>query len=77
MNFLTGERTVKLFDGGGLLPSPVTGMVTIKVDGQNLQVPFVIGGGGGVNADGKSALGVERPKISTKKNKRRTYWYRS
>lgn len=77
VNFLTGERTTKVFDGGGLPPSPVAGIVEIeRGDGSTSSQPFVIGGGGGQGGDGKSALGAERPNIGIKKNMRRTYWNR-
>lgn len=74
VNFLTGTRTAKVFNGGGLVPSPVTGLVTVKVNGKDTLVPFIIGGGGS-GVDGSSGLGAERPKIPLSKTKRRTYWY--
>ncbi len=76
VNFLTGSAKTTLFSGGGLPPSPVTGLVTINVDGKDTKVPFVIGAGGGQGSDGLSPLGAERPAIPIKKNMRRTYWFR-
>ena len=76
VNFLTGTKTAKAFNGGGLVPSPVTGLVTVKVNGKDTLVPFIIGGGGS-GVDGSSGLGAERPKIPLVKTKRRTYWYPS
>ncbi|MBO9646964.1 MAG: pilus assembly protein PilY [Variovorax sp.] len=76
INFLTGSQSSTLLDGGGLAPSPVFGIVTVKVDGKDRQLPFLIGGGGGSGADGKSGLGAQKPVIPLKATKRRTYWYR-
>ncbi len=77
VNFLTGVRTSRVFDGGGLPPSPVAGIVEIeRSDGSKTSQPFVIGGGGGQAGDGRSALGAERPDLGIRKNVRRTYWNR-
>jgi len=76
VNFLTGEVKSTVMDGGGLLPSPVFGIVTVPVNGQDRQLPFLIGGGGGLGPDAKSGLGAQKPKIAIKKTRRRTYWYR-
>lgn len=75
VNFLTGDTTRIFFNGGGLLPSPVFGVVTVNVDGKPRQLPFLIGGGGSF-ADGKSGLGAQKPVIPIKVKKQRTYWYR-
>ena len=81
VNFVTGASKSTVFDGGGLPPSPVTGVVEIthkdgNGDTTTSYVPFVIGGGGGTGADAKSALGGERVMIPIPTTKRRTYWYR-
>lgn len=77
VNFLTGKHTSKVFDGGGLPPSPVAGMVEMeREDGSTTVQPFIIGGGGGEGGDGRSALGAERPDLKIPKNMRRTYWNR-
>ena len=77
VNFLTGAFNSTTLDGGGLLPSPVFGIVTVQVNGQDRQLPFLIGGGsGGMGADAKSGLGVQKPAIPIKKTRQRTYWYR-
>lgn len=76
VNFLTGGRSSTTFDGGGLLPSPVYGVVTVKVDGNDRQLPFLIGGGGGTGADSRSGLGAQKPQINVNTKKRRTYWYK-
>lgn len=76
VNFLTGSNTNTLFAGGGLPPSPVTGLVTLSVDGKDTKIPFVIGAGGGTGGDKVSPLGAERPPLPIKKNMRRTYWFR-
>ena len=77
VNFLTGETTRTVLDGGGLAPSPVFGFVTIEVDGKPRQLPFLIGaGGGGSGADSRSSIGAQRPDIPIKATRKRTYWYR-
>jgi len=76
VNFLTGSATSRLLDGGGLAPSPVFGIVTVNVGGTNRQLPFLIGGGGGSGADGKSGLGAQKPIIPLKATRKRTYWFR-
>ncbi|GAA4358014.1 hypothetical protein GCM10023165_52540 [Variovorax defluvii] len=76
VNFLTGASRFTLLDGGGLVPSPVFGIVTVKVGGVDRQLPFLIGGGGGSGADGRSGLGAQKPVIPTKNIRKRTYWYR-
>ncbi len=43
-------------EGGGLPPSPVGGIVTIEVDGKQIQKPFIIGG------SGPSPFDVDEPK---------------
>lgn len=91
IDFLTGSRQTTLLNGGGLPPSPVFGIVTVKVGDKDRQLPFLIGGGnpkngsvsggGGdsekcVGADSCSPEGTQKPPILTKPTKRRTYWYR-
>lgn len=76
INFLTGLQSSTLLDGGGLAPSPVFGIVTVKVGDKDRPLPFLIGGGGGSGADGRSGLGAQKPAIPLKATKRRTYWYR-
>lgn len=82
----TGEYISGEFEGGGLPPSPVSGIVNI-VDGlgQTKQVPFCIGcggGHGGGNGGGTSdpcasdsALAGCKPPIEVLSNRYRTYWY--
>lgn len=76
VHFLTGASNIRQLDGGGLVPSPVFGIVTVNVGGTDRQVPFLIGGGGGSGADGRSGLGAQKPVIPTKNIRKRTYWYR-
>jgi type IV pilus assembly protein PilY1 len=76
VNFMSGKSKNVVFDGGGLLPSPVYGIVTVDVNGTPRKLPFLIGGGGGSGADSRSGLGAQKPVIPLKVKKRRTYWYR-
>jgi type IV pilus assembly protein PilY1 len=76
VNFLTGASNFSLLDGGGLVPSPVFGIVTVNVGGTERRLPFLIGGGGGSGADGRSGLGAQKPIIPIKNIRKRTYWYR-
>ncbi|MBI5658207.1 MAG: hypothetical protein HZC43_01365 [Nitrosomonadales bacterium] len=68
------------FAGGGLPPSPVSGVVNVQnADGTITQVPFLIGGGdqGCVGAAcGGSALEGQKPTINVPTTRTRTYWYR-
>ena len=73
-----GTYTKIQFDGGGLPPSPVAGVVNIVVGGVVKEVPFIIGGGnpnctGG--ADCKSAEGGQKPPIKVPTTRKRNYWY--
>lgn len=78
VNFLTGVSTNSILDGGGLAPSPVYGLVTVNVNGQQKQLPFLIGAGGGnAGADSRSGIGAQRPDIPIVATKKRIYWYRS
>lgn len=74
----TGQYSTVTFAGGGLPPSPVSGVVNIqKADGTTVQVPFLIGGGNPdcVGSDCASALGGQKPPISVSTRRNRTYWY--
>lgn len=81
---LVGSYTTPtIFDGGGLPPSPVSGLVniTVIVDGVSTTrlVPFLIGGGGGANCVGpdcSSSLGSIKPPINVITSRRRAYWYK-
>ena len=75
--YFTGE-----FEGGGLPPSPVSGIVNITdATGKTIQVPFCIGCGGeedNPNNSGcgnQSALAGCRPPINISSTRSRTYWY--
>jgi type IV pilus assembly protein PilY1 len=90
ISFLTGSGGFTLFDGGGLPPSPVAGLVTVNVNGTDTVLPFLLGGGGGAvsgtvgggtlqncsGPDCKSSLGGQKPPIPIPVKKKRTYWYR-
>jgi type IV pilus assembly protein PilY1 len=77
----TGKYTSGEFEGGGLPPSPVSGIVNIIQDGKTIQVPFCIGCGGEEDDHGgdpcgsDSALAGCRPPIDVTSDRSRTYWY--
>lgn len=71
VNYLTGAFVSNVLDGGGLPPSPVTGFVNVTVNGQDVTLPFVIGGPGS-----QSAFGAVKPTIPINSKRYRTYWYR-
>lgn len=76
---VTGESSFVVFRGGGLPPSPVTGLVTVDVDGTPTLIPFLIGGGSPepcTGPDCTSALGGIKPPIPITPTRTRTYWYR-
>jgi len=75
----TAIKSSSIYDGGGLPPSPVAGIVNIVVNGQTVQQSFCIGCGGalgGVGSDTKSGLGAVNPGKNVAKKPRRTYWYK-
>ena len=72
---LTGKTRVTTYDGGGLPPSPVAGAVDIKVNGQDMVLPFCIGCGGS-DPNCKSALCGSKPPIDISTSRNRTYWYK-
>lgn len=78
----TGVGGSVVFSGGGLPPSPVSGVVSINVTTNGVTstklVPFLIGGGNPdcVGSDCSSALGGQKPDINVPTNRTRTYWYK-
>jgi type IV pilus assembly protein PilY1 len=79
IDVITGESNFVQFRGGGLPPSPVTGLVTVDVDGTPTLIPFLIGGGSPepcTGPDCTSALGGGKPPIPITPVRTRTYWYR-
>jgi type IV pilus assembly protein PilY1 len=76
VNFISGHSQFVVFAGGGLPPSPVSGLVT--VDGKT--IPFLIGGGnadpGCTGPDCSSSVGGQKPPIPIVPLRARTYWYR-
>ncbi len=75
----SGSSTSVVYDGGGLPPSPVAGVVTVKKDGIDTLVRFCIGCGGSSGGGGggvASALENTDPFKAVPKKPRRTYWYR-
>jgi len=79
INFVTGSTSAGEYDGGGLPPSPVTGLVTVQVNGQPTLVPFLLGGNPGAAScsgpDCKSSLGGGKPPIPISPIRSRVYWY--
>jgi type IV pilus assembly protein PilY1 len=76
----TGAVNFVIYDGGGLPPSPVAGVVNITVQGESVEssVPFCTGCGGSpgcVGADCKAPTGVVDPPIDVPTSRTRTYWY--
>lgn len=78
----TGKYFNGEFEGGGLPPSPVSGIVNITdAAGKTMQVPFCIGCGGGEDnsfnsgCSGESALAGCKPAINVSTSRSRTYWY--
>lgn len=77
-NYVAGE-----FEGGGLPPSPVSGVVNITdpTTGKTIQVPFCIGCGGEEDDGGDTGCGSEsalagcKPPINVSTTRRRTHWY--
>ena len=90
LNPFTGLRDVNVFDGGGLPPSPTTGVVNITLsNGSTIKKEFCVGCGGGdgsgngSGSGGASGAGSCNSALencsSTKtvpKNLKRTYWYK-
>jgi type IV pilus assembly protein PilY1 len=78
VGFLTGTVVTNLLQGGGLPPSPVTGLVNVNVGGQTVTVPFIIGGSsaGCSGADCQSSIGAQKANIPIKQTRTRAYWYR-
>jgi type IV pilus assembly protein PilY1 len=77
INFVTGSTAAGEYDGGGLPPSPVAGLVTVQVNGQPTLVPFLLGGNPGAcsGPDCKSSLGGTKPPIPISPTRSRVYWY--
>jgi type IV pilus assembly protein PilY1 len=79
VNVVTGETKFVTFDGGGLPPSPVSGLVSVTDDqGNEKLLPFCIGCGNPdcTGPDCTSPLGGIKPPIPIKAIRSRTYWYR-
>jgi type IV pilus assembly protein PilY1 len=79
VNFLTGAQLSVEFDGGGLPPSPVAGLVNVTVNGVDTQMPFCLGCGSAAptcsGPDCKSSLGGIKPPIPVPPVRKRLYWY--
>lgn len=71
----TGTSVYTRFDGGGLPPSPVGGLVNILINGKYQLTPFLIGGGSNCVGCTKSALAPINPLLNFKRKRSRSYWY--
>jgi len=81
VNPFTGKFEATVYDGGGLPPSPIAGVVNIGVNGRDVQMPFCIGCGKPPDdekqdCDSNSALGACKLTKTVPKNLHRTYWYK-
>jgi type IV pilus assembly protein PilY1 len=81
LNPFTGKLNFTIYDGGGLPPTPTTGIVTINTPNGPVDKFFCVGcgggsGGGGTTSPCNSAIEVCTPGGSVPKNPRRTYWYK-
>jgi type IV pilus assembly protein PilY1 len=82
INFLTGaglnNKGYITFDGGGLPPSPVFGLVEIN-PGSGVYTPVLIGGGNqtgaAVGGNNTSALGANKVVPPNTGKRKRTYWF--
>ncbi|KZC39385.1 MULTISPECIES: pilus assembly protein [Rhodanobacter] len=81
INFRTGEGQNSngyiVFDGGGLPPSPVFGLVEVN-PGSGVYTPVLIGGGNQTGTGGgnnSSALGAQRVTPPNTGKRKRTYWF--
>lgn len=76
LNPFTGTFDFTVYEGGGMPPTPTTGIVIIQTASGAVQKSFCVGCGGGAGGDTKSALGAGELKMQVPKNPRRTYWYK-
>lgn len=81
INFLTGtglnSNGYIVFDGGGLPPSPVFGLVEVT-PGSGVYTPVLIGGGNQTGPGGgnnSSALGANKVTPPNTGKRKRTYWF--
>jgi type IV pilus assembly protein PilY1 len=82
INFLTGaglnSKGYITFDGGGLPPSPVFGLVEVTA-GSGVYTPVLIGGGNqtgaAVGGNNTSALGANKVTPPNTGKRKRTYWF--
>jgi len=82
INFLTGtglnDKGYITFDGGGLPPSPVFGLVEVT-PGSGVYTPVLIGGGNqtgaAVGGNNTSALGANKVTPPNTGKRKRTYWF--
>ncbi|HXE78679.1 MAG TPA: PilC/PilY family type IV pilus protein, partial [Rhodanobacter sp.] len=77
LSLLSGTKSISVFAGGGLAPSPVFAVVDVVVNGKTQQMPVLFGGGVGTGSDKSSSVGANNPFASISMPKKRTYWYRN
>ena len=86
INFLTGAglnpnnpQGFVHFDGGGLPPSPVFGLVAVDPGNPNVYTPVLIGGGNqtgsAVGGNNTSSLGANKVTPPNTGKRKRTYWF--
>lgn len=79
VDLVTGQGAPTEFTGGGLPPSPITGVVSVMKNGALVQVPFLLGGGGDPNTcsgpDCTSSIGGQELNIPVSGTRTRVYWY--
>jgi Tfp pilus tip-associated adhesin PilY1 len=80
LNPYTGQHASVIYAGGGLPPSPVSGIVDIATANGVVQAPFCIGCPPAINPTGSSscvdsALAACKPNIQVNSARHRNYWY--
>ena len=79
LDAFSGAVNFVVYDGGGLPPSPVAGVVNLRVQGESTEtsVPFCIGcgGSGGGTSGCKSGSCGDELRVKVPTSRTRTYWY--
>lgn len=69
-----GERS-GVFTGGGIPPSPVVGIVPVKLPGGQVKPVNVLIGGINLDTGTGSPIGAQEPKVPIQRIRTRVYWY--